>query len=64
MLIADPVPAIVEINPFGEMTCPTISGNVYVSEGNKVLVLTIKLLFPADPATGTKLTESVAADAE
>jgi hypothetical protein len=42
MLMAVAVPAIVEMNPLGANTCPTNSGNVYVSDACSVLVLTIK----------------------
>jgi hypothetical protein len=63
MLMADAVPAIVEINPPGARAAPTISGNVYVSDGCSDLVLTIKFWLPAPSSAVTRLTEIVATDA-
>jgi hypothetical protein len=62
MLTAEAVPAKVEMKPLGISAAPTNSGNVYVSDGCKVLVLTIKLSLPADPAAVTKFTLIVAAE--
>jgi hypothetical protein len=42
MLIAEDAEASVEIAPPGCSTWPTNSGNVYVSEGSRVLALIIK----------------------
>jgi hypothetical protein len=63
MLTADAVPAKVEMNPLGIMAAPTNSGNVYVSDGWSVLVLTIRLSLLEDVAPVTKLTLIVAGDA-
>ena len=63
MLIADAVPAIVEINPPGCRTWPTSSGNVYVSLGNSVLFLIIKFWLPDESNCVTRLTDRVAAEA-
>jgi hypothetical protein len=63
MLMALAVPAIVEMNPPGASAAPTISGNVYVSAGASVLVLTIKFWLPAVSAPVTKFTLIVAAEA-
>jgi hypothetical protein len=63
MLIAEAVPAIVEINPPGCSTWPTNSGNVYVSEGSNVLALMIKFWLPDESNCVTRLTDRVAADA-
>jgi hypothetical protein len=60
-LIALAVPAIVEIKLPGSKTCPTISGNVYTSDGCSVFVLVIKFALPAEPPPVTKLTLMVAA---
>ena len=61
MLIADAVPAMVEMKPLFGSTCPTSSGKVYVSDGWSVLVLTIRLSFDALPAAVTRLMLIVAA---
>ena len=61
MLMALAVPAMVEMNPLGASTCPTSSGNVYVSLACSVLVLTIRLSLLALPAAVTRLTLIVAA---
>ena len=61
MLIALPVPAIVEINPPGGMIWPTSSGKVYTSAGDSDFSLVIKFKLPADPAKVTKFTLIVAA---
>jgi hypothetical protein len=63
MLIAEAAEASVEINPLGASAAPTISGNVYVSEGCKDLVLTIRFWLPAASSAVTRLTEIVATDA-
>jgi hypothetical protein len=62
MLTAEAVPAKVEMKPPGISAAPTNSGNVYVSEGWRVLVLTIKLSLPAVVVTVTKFTLMVAAE--
>ena len=61
MLLA--VPAIVDMKPEGINTCPTNSGNVYVSAGCNVLALVIKLALPAVSPPVTKFTLIVAAEA-
>jgi len=61
MLIVEAADAIVEMYPPGARICPTNSGNVYVSVGNNVLVLTTKFWFPALSKAVTKLTEIVRA---
>jgi hypothetical protein len=61
MLMAEAADAIVEIEPPESMVCPTNSGNVYVSEGNKVLLLTIKFELLDELPTVIKFTEIVAA---
>jgi hypothetical protein len=63
MLMDVAVPAIVEMKSPERKAAPTSSGNVYVSLGCKVLVLTIKFSLPAVPVTVTKFTLMVAADA-
>lgn len=63
MLMALAALAIVEMNPLGASTWPTISGNVYVSLACSDFVLTIKFALPAESAAVTKLTLIVAADA-
>jgi hypothetical protein len=63
MLIDEAAEAIVEMNPPGDSTWPTNSGNVYVSEGSRVLALMIKFWLPDESNCVTRLTDRVAADA-
>jgi hypothetical protein len=62
MLMAVAAEASVEIYPPGARMCPTNSGKVYVSDGNRVLTLTIRFWFPALSNCVTRLTEIVRAD--
>jgi hypothetical protein len=62
MLIAVPVEARVEIYPPGAKICPTSSGNVYVSDGSRVLLFITRLLFPAVSSDVTRLIEMVRAE--
>jgi hypothetical protein len=61
MLIAVAAEASVEIYPPEAKICPTNSGKVYVSDGSRVLVLTIRFWLPALSNCVTRLTESVRA---
>jgi hypothetical protein len=62
MLMAVAAEASVEIYPPGAKMWPTSSGKVYVSDGSRVLALTIRFWFPALSKPVTRLTEIVRAD--